>query len=65
MLKTKEFKGNINKTGIEDDLNAFVKELSAESVVDIKYNSNIANIKKADGSTDLIVLTSALVIYDD
>ena len=65
MLKTKEFRGTINTPYIEDDINKFLKDLTAEQVLDMKYNSNIVNYKKADGSSDIIVLTSALILYDE
>lgn len=65
MVKTKEFKGTINVPNIDEPLNKFVKELSAEQLIDIKFNTNLANIKKKDGTTDLIVISTALLVYEE
>lgn len=65
MLKTKEFKGTINVPSIDNEINNFLKEMSSEQVIDLKYNSNVVNYKKSDGSTDVIVITSALLLYEE
>lgn len=65
MIKVKEFKGTITEPDIQDKLEKFIKELSVDDIVDIKFNTNMVNIKKADGSTDIISLSSVLLIYEN
>lgn len=65
MLKTKEFKGTINVPSIENEINKFLKEMDTDQIIDLKYNSNIVNYKKADGSTDVVVISSALLLYEE
>lgn len=67
MLKTKEFKGTIVEPDVSDKINAFIKDISLNpnQIIDIKYNTNLLNIKKTDGSNDMILFGSALLIYED
>lgn len=65
MVKIKEFKGNINIHSVEESLNKFIKELRQDQILDVKYNSNVVNIKKENGSTDVILLSSVLLMYEE
>lgn len=65
MVKIKEFKGNINIPSVEESLNKFIKELRQDQILDVKYNSNVVNIKKENGSTDVILLSSVLLMYEE
>lgn len=65
MVKVKEFIGTITVPHVNDEINNFVKELSPEQIIDLKYNTNVVNIKKSDGSTSMIVLSSALLVYEE
>jgi len=65
MVKTKLFMGTVTKPSVEDELNKFIKELTSNQIVDVKFNTNLANIKKNDGTTDLIVISSSLIIYEE
>lgn len=64
MLKTKEFIGTINVPQVQDEVNSFIKELTSDQIIDLKYNTNVVNIRKTDGSTSMIILSSALLVYE-
>lgn len=65
MVKSKTFIGTITQPSIEEDLNLFLKQITQEQLADVKFSTNLANIKKSDGTTGIIVITSALVMYEE
>lgn len=65
MVKNKIFMGTVTTPNIDEELNAFLKELTQNQLIDVKFNTNLANIKKADNTSDLIILSSALVLYEE
>lgn len=65
MVKTKIFMGTITKPTVEDELNRFLKELTQNQLVDVKFNTNLANIKKADNTSDLLIMSSVMVVYEE
>lgn len=67
MLKSQEFKGSIVEPDVCEKINAFIKDNKFEpsQIIDIKYNTNILNIKKSDGTNDMLLLSSAMLLYED
>lgn len=65
MVKSEIIMGTITEPNISDKLNKFLKELTQNQLIDVKFNTNLANIKKADNTSDLLLISSAMVLYED
>lgn len=65
MLKVKEFKSSIEEPSIQEATEEFLKRISADDIVDFEYATNAVQYKKTDGTTGVILLSSAIFIYDE
>ena len=65
MVKVKEIKGNIAEPSVEKKVNEFIRSINHEDVLDVAYNTNLVRIEKADGETDVVVISSVLITYED
>lgn len=64
MIKAKEFKGRIEKPNIDDEMSEFLKEITTEQIVSVSFATNLATIKRNDGGTGTITISSALLLYE-
>lgn len=65
MLKTKNFNGSVESPSPEKELNAFLKEVDADNIIDVKYSTNAVTIRKNDGTTGVVIITNVLVLFDE
>lgn len=66
MLQAKEFKGDARHPDIQDMLNDFFRTFTdAYNVYNISYGNALLPSKDKDGKITYIIVSTALVFYDD